>query len=350
MTTGTKTIGTPNTFGSYSQKTWSGDDGKKELANGLVREKWNNYSMLSTFDGDQYGPNTGLPMRVNGYYPGGIPFPFWDNAAEFSLQSKLFKEIKDHEFNLAVNVAQGRQLVDMVSSNIRKFGRALLALKHGNLSYAARQFGAKNHTSLLDAKDISGRWLELQYGWLPSLSDAFEAAKAYEAITCMRSNRVQVVKAIHGVYDGSAAPSSYQAPGEGRVFGRYIYELEEALSAPRSLGLMDPLSVIWEVIPYSFVVDWFLPIGSYLENLSVAPFLRGRWMRTLRQSARARTGMIFDPDYLNRFRVCVREGVIRECGFNAIAAAKPQFVNSPFLALSARRIFSSIALVHQRLK
>jgi hypothetical protein len=28
------------------------------------------------------------------------------------------------------------------------------------------------------------------------------------------------------------------------------------------------LNLAWEVLPYSFVVDWFLPIGPYLETLS----------------------------------------------------------------------------------
>jgi hypothetical protein len=34
-----------------------------------------------------------------------------------------------------------------------------------------------------------------------------------------------------------------------------------------SLGLTNPLELIWERIPYSFVVDWFLPIGGWLSTL-----------------------------------------------------------------------------------
>jgi hypothetical protein len=33
----------------------------------------------------------------------------------------------------------------------------------------------------------------------------------------------------------------------------------------QSLGLADPLSVAWELTPWSFVVDWFLPVGDYLN-------------------------------------------------------------------------------------
>jgi hypothetical protein len=34
------------------------------------------------------------------------------------------------------------------------------------------------------------------------------------------------------------------------------------------VGLSDPLSVAWEVVPFSFVLDWFLPIGNYIESFS----------------------------------------------------------------------------------
>jgi hypothetical protein len=32
--------------------------------------------------------------------------------------------------------------------------------------------------------------------------------------------------------------------------------------------LINPLSIGWEVIPYSFVVDWFAPIGNTLSSLT----------------------------------------------------------------------------------
>lgn len=40
---------------------------------------------------------------------------------------------------------------------------------------------------------------------------------------------------------------------------------------PGRFGLLNPLEVIWELVPLSFVADWFLPIGDYLSALD-APF------------------------------------------------------------------------------
>jgi hypothetical protein len=35
-----------------------------------------------------------------------------------------------------------------------------------------------------------------------------------------------------------------------------------------SLGLINPLEIVWEVLRYSFVVDWFLPVGEWLGSLT----------------------------------------------------------------------------------
>jgi hypothetical protein len=34
-----------------------------------------------------------------------------------------------------------------------------------------------------------------------------------------------------------------------------------------SLGLTNPALVAWELVPFSFVVDWALPIGDWLSSL-----------------------------------------------------------------------------------
>jgi len=40
------------------------------------------------------------------------------------------------------------------------------------------------------------------------------------------------------------------------------------MSLINAFGLDNPLAIAWEVVPFSFVVDWFLPINRYLKNIS----------------------------------------------------------------------------------
>ena len=48
----------------------------------------------------------------------------------------------------------------------------------------------------------------------------------------------------------------------------------EKVSIPRSLGLINPSTVAWERLPWSFVIDWFIPIGSYLDSVGFFGGLR----------------------------------------------------------------------------
>jgi hypothetical protein len=47
-------------------------------------------------------------------------------------------------------------------------------------------------------------------------------------------------------------------------------------------GFTNPLNLGWEILPFSFVVDWFLPVGNYLETLSAWDGLTfsGGWKTT----------------------------------------------------------------------
>lgn len=42
------------------------------------------------------------------------------------------------------------------------------------------------------------------------------------------------------------------------------------------LGINNPAKIVWNAIPFSFIVDWMAPFGKALDSLAVQPF-RGRW-------------------------------------------------------------------------
>jgi hypothetical protein len=115
----------------------------------------------------------------------------------------------------------------------------------------------------------------------------------------------------------------------------------------RSLGLLDPLSVAWEILPWSFVVDWFYPVGTFLDNLSIIPQLEGRFTQTLKQSHHSIVKVI-NPLYLGAFGDNVQFRFGRFPSFG-LATVLPSF--RPFdKAMSSRRIYNAIALAQQKFK
>jgi len=40
-----------------------------------------------------------------------------------------------------------------------------------------------------------------------------------------------------------------------------------AVASAKEIGLTNPLLIAWELLPFSFVADWFIPLGSYIGNM-----------------------------------------------------------------------------------
>lgn len=63
---------------------------------------------------------------------------------------------------------------------------------------------------------------------------------------------------------------------EGYVCRLDAYIENELLVSLASLGVTNPALVAWELVPFSFVVDWALPIGSYLETIDASTGIKFR--------------------------------------------------------------------------
>lgn len=349
MTTRNFTTGSGTTeFQSVGQAI--GNDGKYETFQGKQRLKWNNYETTKWTVRRTKGVSLayGDIWRECNCFPGS---KFVANDL-LTLQSRLSEKVKGHNFNLAVSAAQGKQTVDMARNAIFSIGGAILDLKKGKFESAARRFGVAQRPSKLSEKDVSGRWLELQYGWLPLISDVHEAAKAYESLTSgARVN--SVTESIQKEWRGNASCSAanYSCYGNVQENQRYIYEMTETLSTPRSLGLTDPASVVWELIPYSFVVDWFVPIGDYLANLNTIPRLSGRFLhiQTRRFSGSSIEVNAAPYRYTKKPTGSSKYIYMKRTVSAALTVPKPGFNSIPD-AMSPSRIYNAIALVVQKLR
>lgn len=353
MTTRVRTFGDSFTpLQEYSVAV--GTDGQYETVSGRVRQKWNNYE--ATFDRYVRGPGKNLNISLGDIYWSGNASVASQLTANDTLTvlSRLSENVKGHDFNLAVNAAQGKQTVGMVLKTVNSIGGAILDLKRGKFESAARRFGVAPKPSRLSEKDVAGRWLELQYGWLPAISDVYEAAKAYEALTKgPRTSRVYASVNRQYQIDVSNSPSNYSVLGTRREGVRIIYEMSEQISSARSLGLTDPASVLWEIIPYSFVVDWFIPIGSYLENLNTIPQLSGRFMtittRRFQGSAQIKGGSPWIKTWSGYPTCFSKQFYMKREVSTSLSVPKPNFVSLSD-AMSPNRIWNALALVTQKIR
>lgn len=362
----------------------NGVDGKYSVdSDGRKVLNWNPYSAV-------YTSNYSSKMDNKSYIAGGT-FDYASSGlvkSDATLQNRLLNKIKGHQFNLGVSLGESHQTFTMIQDNIRSIGLAARDVRHGQFGNAFRRFASqfevneifvkargikllvprgvkrradfsshlqaaynrnpelRNYKSALTDKDFANRWIEIQYGWLPLLSDVYEASKAISALDAPRHALLKVGSNDHGVYEASKSPSLYKVPGVWRVKQQLYYELREDLSVNRSLSLDDPYSVAWELLPYSFVIDWFLPIGTFLENLNQIPKLKGRSMKVVWYKSQFHEGAISSFWYLGSTTTGETVELTRTVSASGLPLAFPKF--KPLSkALSPMHIYNACALARQ---
>lgn len=162
------------------------------------------------------------------------------------------------------------ETMNMVTSTIRRLTSTYRSIRKRKFRDACEIMGISyRKPSRKNRNNPPGAWLEYTYGWSPLISDMYlvlnqpfpdlqiRVATGTEAV---RTKRTDNGIAVATVIDEEVKMRM-------RVVG-YLRVKNSALKAISYYGVDNPTLAVWEAMPYSFVVDWFLPIGDYLSSLS----------------------------------------------------------------------------------
>lgn len=220
--------------------------------------------------------------------------PFNGNFAAISpipanLQNRALRKLIDRaqlgiEGNIAQDFAQFDQTTRLIGTTMRRLTGSITALRRGNFSLAVRSLTSGDNAAALlkrlsPSKSLARNWLELQYGWKPLLQDCQGVMQSLASYLIKDRDTVRSVRgsAMVGEEVHRTFPTTWTSDGYGHEYSTtahtFKYGLRYKIDFPsisflQQLGFTNPLNLAWEVLPYSFVVDWFLPIGPYLECLT----------------------------------------------------------------------------------
>lgn len=125
--------------------------------------------------------------------------------------------------------------------------------------------------------EFSNHWLEWRYGWGPMVMDI---VSTLSALSKARDNRRFMVRGSAKSEASSSTNASSTIPNgttdyrtdvsHSRLARAWVlYEVESQLSAVlNDFGVLDFPSTAWELIPFSFVVDWFIPVGDWIQAVT----------------------------------------------------------------------------------
>jgi hypothetical protein len=212
--------------------------------------------------------------------------PSHDALARSKALKKLRQRMEiEMDSNLALDVVQIKQTVRLITDSASRIARAGLSLKNGNIPGAARAlwgskppYYGKKGKGPDHGASAANNWLQMQYGWKPLLNDIHGSMEAIARMNLADASIRQVAaSAMTEEWDVNDVPlwqNPQKVGGWIRVQTRshckfgLRFTVEDHLSAfLAQTGFTNPCNLAWEIIPFSFVADWFLPIGPWLETL-----------------------------------------------------------------------------------
>lgn len=209
--------------------------------------------------------------------------------------SRLQKEVAQSSGSILVTLAEGHKTAKMIAETATKLAQCYRSLRKGNLGFAAESLGLTytksrqltyrrnvrviRRESSLDAEQfVAQQWLAMSYGWKPLLSDVYAQAENFARIMVDRSFVLRQVSASAKSEEWrdkkeTIAGGNWYNRRTDRILNVVRYTVRYTVQdgpakVANTFGLLNPALVAWELVPFSFVADWFLPIGNFLENLT----------------------------------------------------------------------------------
>jgi hypothetical protein len=197
------------------------------------------------------------------------------SSAKSMLEIKALNKLRNQQFNAGVAIAEAGETAKLFTTSVRRIASAVQSFRTSrprDFSQAVANEGKRNRDG--SWKRVPDSWLELQYGWNPLMADINGAVNELSQ-TVRRNDPVIVVKSKKSF--STTLPFGFTALNctvyqdiatsvDAKV--KLVYKLNNWILAEISrLGLSNPLEIVWERVPYSFVIDWFLPVGNWLSAL-----------------------------------------------------------------------------------
>jgi hypothetical protein len=225
---------------------------------------------------------------------------------------------------------------------------------------------ARRIRSLGSTRDIANGWLQWQYGWRQLMQDVFNAADESQRIVTSRLQRVRgtAVKPISTSYSYKTDLYGFRWNLDGRKEGSNKCMINLVLFTPdfdlARWTSLNPVSIAWELVPYSFVVDWFIDIGSCLRNYETGllyntlfreGFVSELFIAEMQETIGGSGTPIADPSTSTQLQGTIFSYWIRKTFGRSLLSSYPLPRRPSFkVDMGAQRCFSAAALLRQLLK
>lgn len=139
-------------------------------------------------------------------------------------------------------------------------------------------------------KKLPGWYLQWLYGWKPMADDL---SNAFDRLIDLRLAGEEFILTLRKKLTARSTDLVETTVFNGNPIARITFERNQTSRAVMYFKLPDwyfdelptvaPFGTLWETAPYSFVIDWFLPVGQWIgavESAQLWPFFIGGTVST----------------------------------------------------------------------
>lgn len=181
-----------------------------------------------------------------------------------------------------VSLAELNKSISLIANTTQTLVRFAKAVLRGSPKAAIEAILGRKIRLAKAPKQVTSsaaqRWLEYRYGWLPmvyevrGIADAMSSAQ--RVLPLRQTSRgfqkgngnwvftSQFDRGAEGLHD-----LEYTFDQQIEVRAYSVYEADLQFRSARDYGLFQLPASAWELVPFSFVADWFLSVGDWIEAI-----------------------------------------------------------------------------------
>lgn len=383
--------------GYLSPLAFYGEFQTAELTLGEIATSWDQYGTKVTSLSKDYHY-----VLNHGVWLGGGSWVSLRDQALALASARLIAKVRDQRLSTIETVYEGRKTAKQILDTLRTLTKAARSVKQGRIAEAAKtlglatppktllpkRYGRLNYTrkerfSISPArtsKEFADRWLAFRYGWIPLYSTVYGSMTlAYDACKAANNNRYHHVTVkpdavfqsvstrtsgafglygsrLSGYCNQCLADMRYQSTETIRITASQTAVIRLSnpnLSFASQMGLTNPLLVAWELVPFSFVADWFVNVSDVLEQLDAwvgKDYVTGSYTWKREAVALSRSYVASVPN-TSPYTVVLKKaaaGKIIQTRVERVVVNQPPVVSLSFsIGLGPKRIADAVALFRQ---
>lgn len=218
-------------------------------------------------------PNTPLAYKLQQVFaaPSGVA-----QVALNKAYGDLLDNFNEYRAGLGETFAEGREAIKMIWQRARVLAKAYGHLKKGRfrrfLQVLSIRANRRHRSKVWNRpRDASSLWLEYWLGWAPLIGDIHSAMETL--VNPFPWGRITGRGSALEVWRYSRSTKDFDVVQNCDLKFRARMATDVLVTNPNlfladNVGLLNPAAVAWALVPLSFIVDWFIDVGQFLNSLT----------------------------------------------------------------------------------